>query len=339
MHRIPLIHAPTPIVRRKALDERLGVELWIKRDDASGGAESGNKIRKLEYLMGDAVEKRSTVILTCGGVQSNHARATAIVAAQLGMRTVLFLRVRSGPTSAERPAVKDALPRTGNVLLDRLVGAEIRLISTQDYSQRGAVMESAAQELARAGERPYVIPEGGSNGLGSLGYVDAMEEVRRQIDLGLAGPRTAFDLVVHACGSGGTAVGVALGAAKHESAKAVRAVCVCDDAAYFEHVTTRIVGEARALDPSLPAPAPLTFDDRSKGPGYGVMDDAQKRFLIEVARTSGTILDPVYTGKALYGLSRALERGEVKSGARVLFLHTGGLPGLLAQGDDLAEAL
>src|SRR5512140_800642 len=135
MHKIPLIHAPTPIVRRRALDERLGVELWIKRDDASGGAEAGNKIRKLEYLMGDAVAKKATVILTCGGIQSNHARATAIVAAQLGIKSVLFLRVRSGPTSAERPAVKDALPRIGNVLLDRLVGAEIRLITPQDYAQ------------------------------------------------------------------------------------------------------------------------------------------------------------------------------------------------------------
>ncbi len=339
MHKLSLVHAPTPLVRRQALDVRLGVELWVKREDVTGGAESGNKLRKLEYLMADALAKKATVVLTCGGVQSNHARATAIVAAQLGLKCVLFLRVRSGPTSADRPAMKDALPRGGNVLLDRLVGAEIRLISTQDYAQRSAVMESAGLELARGGERPYVIPEGGSSGLGSLGYVDAMEEVRGQIDLGLAGARTPFDVVVHACGSGGTAAGVALGAAKHGAAKSVRAVCVCDDASYFEHVASRIVHEAQALDASLGAPAPLVFDDRSKGPGYGVMDDAQKRFLVEVARSSGTVLDPVYTGKALYGLARAVERGDVPRGARVLFLHTGGLPGLLAQGDELAEAL
>ncbi len=338
MRRVNLIHAPTPLVRRPVLEPRLGVELWVKRDDATGGAESGNKLRKLELLMGDALDKRATVVLTCGGIQSNHARATAIVAAQLGMKCVLFLRVRSGPTSADRPAVKDALPRTGNVLLDRLVGAEIRLITPEDYAQRGAVMESAALALTRAGERPYVIPEGGSNGLGALGYVEAMGEIKKQIDLGLAGARVPFDLVVHACGSGGTAAGVALGAAKYGSAKAVRAICVCDDAAYFERATAQILAEARALDASLGDPAPLVLDDRSKGPAYGVMDDAQKRFLVEVARASGLVLDPVYTGKALYGLAQAVERGDVPRGARVVFLHTGGLPGLLAAGDELAEA-
>jgi D-cysteine desulfhydrase len=339
MRRLSLVHAPTPIVRRQALDLRLGVELWIKRDDVTGGAESGNKLRKLELLMADAVAKKATVVLTCGGIQSNHARATAIVCAQLGIKCMLFLRVRTGPTSVDRPAVKDALPRTGNVLLDRLVGAEIRLITPEDYAQRAAVMESVALDLARAGERPYVIPEGGSNALGSLGYVEAMGEVRGQIDLGLAGARTPFDVIVHACGSGGTAAGTALGAARYGTAASVRAICVCDDTAYFERVTTAIMHEARAMDPELPAPVPLVLDDRAKGPGYGVMDDAQKRFVVEVARTSGLLLDPVYTGKALYGLERAIARGEVPRGARVLFLHTGGLPGLLAQGDDLADAL
>jgi D-cysteine desulfhydrase len=339
MKRISLVHAPTPLVRRDALDAKLGVKLWIKRDDATGGAESGNKLRKLELLLGDALAKRATVIVTCGGIQSNHARATAIVSAQLGLRCVLFLRVTEGPTSTDRAAPRTALPRAGNVLLDRLVGAEIRLITPADYAERAAVMESAAQALARAGERPYVIPEGGSNGLGALGYVDAMREVRAQMAAGLGGGRAPFDVVVHACGSGGTAAGVALGAARWDVAPRVRAFAVCDDRAYFEKVISRIVAEARAHDAELGAPASLVVDDTAKGPAYAVMSPDQRAFLLEIARTSGTILDPVYTGKAMYGLARAIEAGEIPKSARVLFLHTGGLPGLLAQGDDLAEAL
>ena len=191
-------------------------------------------------------------------------------------------------------------------------------------------MEGEASRLTRAGRKPYVIPEGGSNGLGSLGYVEAMRETRQQMDLGLAGSRAPFDEIVHACGSGGTAAGVVLGAARFEVAKRVRAAAVCDDAAYFERAIDRIVVEARGHDPELTQRASLVVDDSSRGPGYGVMDDEQKALLARVARASGTLLDPVYTGKAMHALVRAVARGDVARGARVLFLHTGGLPGLLA---------
>jgi D-cysteine desulfhydrase len=338
--RISLLHAPTPIVRRAQLDAKLGIQLWIKRDDATSGAEAGNKIRKLELLLGDALAKKADTIITCGGLQSNHARATAIACAALGLRAVLFLRVEGDPAGPARAK----LPRTGNVLLDRLVGAEIRLISREDYAVRGAIMESAAQELAQSGKRPYVIPEGGSNGLGAIGYVDAMREVRGQMDLGLVGSRLVesrepFDCIVHACGSGGTAAGVVLGAAKYRVATKVRAVAVCDDRAYFERVIDRVAVEARGYDPSLEERAPLVVDESARGPAYGVMSDDQKDTLVDVARTSGILLDPVYTGKAMHALFQAIARGEIARGARVLFLHTGGLPGLLAQGDAFAEIL
>ena len=225
------------------------------------------------------------------------------------------------------------LSRSGNVLLDRLAGAEIRLITRGDYGQRGAVLEAAAVRLAEVGRKPYVIPEGGSNGLGSLGYVEAMREVREQLTLGLAGGASPFATVVHACGSGGTAAGVALGCSRFGVAMSVRAVAVCDDADYFTRAIARIAGEARAYDPSLGEPAPVVVDDAARGPGYGVMSVEQRRFVVRVARASGLVLDPVYTGKALFGLAQAVERGDIARGARVLFLHTGGLPGLLAQGD------
>src|SRR5579862_632392 len=204
--RIALVHAPTPIQKRRRLDAILGVDLWIKRDDATGGAEAGNKIRKLEWLLGDALSRRADTIVTCGGLQSNHARATALICASLGMACVLFLRVPD-------PS-RTALAREGNVLLDRLAGAEIRLISHDEYARRSAVMESVAIELRDRQKRPYVVPEGGSNGLGALGYVECMRETAAQMDRGLAGGNAPFDVVVHACGSGGTAAGVALGASK-----------------------------------------------------------------------------------------------------------------------------
>jgi D-cysteine desulfhydrase len=325
MNRLVLAHLPTPLQRPERLARALGLDLdlWIKRDDMTGGPEAGNKIRKLEFLLAAAVAEGADTLITCGGLQSNHARATALLAASLGLGAVLFLRTSDPDLDPAKT------PLEGNVLLDRLVGAEIRLITPATYRDRNAVMASAAAELRAAGKRPYVIPEGGSNGLGSLGYVEAMAEVRRQLDQGLAGGKS-FDVIVHACGSGGTAAGVALGAAAHNVATEVRAMAVCDDAATFEAIIARIIAEARALDPRLTGLARLIVDDRAKGPAYAVSTPEQRRGIVEVARLSGLILDPVYTGKAFAGLAE-LARNEL-AGARVLFLHTGGLPGLLAQG-------
>jgi D-cysteine desulfhydrase len=337
--RVRLVHGPTPIAKRAALDALLGVDLWIKRDDATGGAESGNKIRKLEYLLSDARARGADTVLTCGGIQSNHARATALACAELGLACVLFLRVDGDPPGPEVAAPRASLPRSGNVLLDRMAGAEIRLVSRADYAQRGAVMETAAIRLAEQGKKPYVVPEGGSNGIGALGYVEAMREVREQLAMGLGGGPSPYDEIVHACGSGGTAAGTMLGAGRFGVAARVRAVCVCDDAAYFERTIARIADEARAQDGSLGDGAQLVVDDSARGPAYAEMDAPQRRFVVEVARASGLVLDPVYTGKAMWGLRLAVERGDVARGSRVLFLHTGGLPGLLAQGDAFADEL
>jgi D-cysteine desulfhydrase len=354
--RLFLVHGPTPIVRRSALDEIVGAQVFVKRDDATSGAESGNKVRKLEFLLADALAKGAKAVVTCGGIQSNHARATALVCASLGLRAVLLLRVKD-PAQTQR----DPVDLRGNVLLDVLAGAEIRYVSYAEYRDRSAIMEQVRVDLERDGTPAYVVPEGGSNGLGSLGYVEAMRETRRQLDLGLGGSTSPFDVVAHACGSGGTAAGVALGATAEGVAREAWAFAVCDDRAYFEKTIARIAAESRSLEPSLPelafaepgsgsptAPgaaanatpaARIVVDDRAKGPAYGVMNDEQKRFLALVARKTGLVLDPVYTGKAMYGLARAVERGEIDRGARVLFVHTGGLPGLLAQGEELRGVL
>ena len=348
--RLHLVHGPTPIVRLPALDDIVGTEIWIKRDDATAGAESGNKIRKLEFLLADAREKGARVVVTCGALQSNHARATALTCAQLGLRSILLLRVADPERARAAP-----LELGGNVLLDRLAGAEIRFVSPQEYRERGGLLEQARADSDDRGLRAYIIPEGGSNGLGSLGYVEAMREVKQQMHLGLAGDGSPFDVVAHACGSGGTAAGVGLGAAHYGVAHETWAFAVCDDRDYFRKTIARIAIESRGYMSSLPeiafvepgspesvAPdgtARIVVDDRAKGPAYGSMNDAQKRFLVRVARAAGLVLDPVYTGKALFGVAQAVERGEIRQGSRVLFLHTGGLPGLLAQGEDLREAI
>jgi len=327
--RLRLAHLPTPLQKPERLGQAMGIDLWIKRDDATGGAEAGNKIRKLEFLLAEAQALGADTVITCGGIQSNHARATALSAARLGMRALLFLRT----TAPDLDAAK-AEP-VGNVLLDKLVSAELRLITPSMYRDRNAIMAAAAEELRAAGRRPYVIPEGGSNGLGALGYVEAMAELRRQLDEGLAGG-APFDVIVHACGSGGTAAGVTLGAARFGVASEVRTMAVCDDAPTFEAIIARIIDEARGLDASLKDAAQLVVDDRAKGPAYAVSTPEQRRVIVEAARLSGLIFDPVYTGKALAGLWD-LAHGPLK-GARVLFLHTGGLPGLLAQGETFCDS-
>jgi D-cysteine desulfhydrase len=323
MKRLRLAHLPTPLVHSPRLGEVVGCDVWLKRDDVTGGPEAGNKIRKLEYLLADALDLGAKWVVTCGAVQSNHARATAVLCAQLGVKCKLFLRKRAG--ESEPAAAR------GNFFIDKLAGADVTFITPEEYRERAALMAEAARDLERRGERAYVIPEGGSNGLGALGSVNAMREVAEQARIGL-GPRR-FDHVFFACGSGGTAAGIALGVAATELADHVHAACVCDDAAYFEKTVRRIVAEARAYDDTLPDRPGISFDDREKGPSYGLMNKAQRALVIAAARGSGVLFDPVYTGKALAALASQVKRGEVKSDARVLFVHTGGLPGLLAESD------
>jgi D-cysteine desulfhydrase len=221
---------------------------------------------------------------------------------------------------------------TGNVLLDRLVGADIRFITPTQYRERARLLAEVAAELSARGEVPYVIPEGGSNGVGSFGYVSAIEELAEQQDAGEL--PAELDLVAFACGSGGTAAGIALGLSRHPGvAQRAAAFAVCDDRAYFERTIAAIAAEVSALDPTLDDLSALDIYDAYKGPAYGVSSPEQLAFVTRVARVSGLVLDPTYTGKALFGLSQLPNKPK-----RALFVHTGGLPGLLADGDVMARA-
>lgn len=317
--RVPLARLPTPLERSPRLGAALGVELLYKRDDLTGLELSGNKARKLEFLLAAAQAEGADTLITCGGVQSNHCRATAFAAARRGLRAIVLLRI---PDPAHPPALE------ANALLDRLAGAEIRWVSHDEYQRRAEVLGRVAEELRAAGRRPYVIPEGGSSALGSLGYVLAMEELRAQLpEAWRDGPVT----IAYAAGSGGTGAGIELGVRRlgWTGARPL-GFAVCNDAAYFRGVIGTICADARARWPALPEvrPGDVAVDEGFMGPGYGQATPEGLELIRRAAREDGILLDPVYTAKAMLGVAgRAGETGGLPA-RRVVFLHTGGAFGL-----------
>lgn len=311
----PVRHArlPTPLVRLDRLSADVGAEVWAKRDDWTGFELSGNKVRKLEHLLAPVRLAGVTHVITCGGLQSNHARATAVATRRLGLVPVLLLR-------GSPPETPDS-----NLLIDALLGADLRFCDADTYRhRRNDVMRELAAEVAASGGQALVIPEGGSDGVGARAYAEATREL-----LGQAGG--PFDAVAVAVGSGGTLAGLALGAPIGR----IHGYAVCDDRAYFIDAVRRIASEA-----GLPLPDPGTtwdVDDAYRGAAYGVADAAVWGTIARVARLEGVLLDPVYTGKAMHGLLSEIAAGRV--GGRVLFWHTGGGFGLFGRGDEVVQHL
>ncbi len=313
------------------LSAELGIELWVKRDDLTGFEWSGNKIRKLEFLVHDALKKGATCLITCGGVQSNHCRATAALAAKLGLRCVLFLR-------GEAPA-----KALSNNLLDRLFGAEIFYLTSQQYYEGIGDFRMLVDGQIRAqGGKSYFIPEGGSNGLGSFGYAEAFAEISRQNAAG-EGPGN-FASVVVAHGSGGTQAGLILGKLLAEgpaNATRIVGVNVCYDKKESYNLVKTILWAAiqENLLPLSFAAEDIEILDGFVGQGYGQSTNEELEFLAKVAREEGLLIDPVYTGKALYGLYKTVKADPRAFGRRVLFLHTGGGFGLFKLESEWQEAL
>jgi len=326
--RVELANIPTPLQHLARTSEHLGVEVFIKRDDLTGSGLSGNKVRKLEFLMAEARELSADTVITCGGEQSNHCRATALAAAKLGMSSLLLLRTKD-------PQNPPAL--TGNILLDRLVGAEIVWISHEDYRRRGELFIEHAARLRREGKNPYVVPEGGSNARGAWGYVRCMEELTDQL------PGDASTTVVHACGSGGTSAGLLLGARMlnlNPEQWRLAAINVCDDAAYFETVINRIIGNfPEATGEFNQADDHLEIVDGYVGRGYAKSQPEELTCLRDLARREAIVLDPVYSGKAFFGMTQQLAASPDRFGSRIVFLHTGGIFGLFPAADQLAPLL
>lgn len=335
--RLSLAHLPTPVERLPGLSAALGVTLLVKRDDLTGMPLSGNKIRKLEFVLAQARRQDATDVLTTGGVQSNHCRAVAVAARKLGLVPHLLLRTPDG----QPPEALD-----GNLLLDWMVDADLRTITPAEYAMRDVLLGRWADELTAAGRRPYVIPEGASNALGALGYVVMVEELLAQVASGAVPGGRLPDFVVHACGSGGTAAGLAAGLALQSLGPEAQrprlvAYAVCDDEGTFRARIDGLLADLAAgflpdLDPAL---TPYEVVDAYRGVGYALSTPEELRFLRWVARTDGLLLDPVYTGKAFRGLAEEIRAGtRYPQGATILFVHTGGLFGLFPKRAELLAA-
>lgn len=285
---------------------------------------SGNKIRKLEFTLAKALQEGADVLITCGGLQSNHARATAAVAPLFGMKAHLVLR-------GAAPDVPQ-----GNLFLDRLLGAEI---TYQPDAETAADLEAAMRDVAarysRRGETPYIIPMGASDATGALGYVAAVQEMVCQF----ATMKSYPDAIVTACGSAGTLAGLLIGKTIFDLSCDIVGISVSADAAYFHKEVRRILDEFCRLyrDVSI-NDADIQVLDEYVGDGYGQSRPEELRFIAHVAKSEGIVLDPTYTGKALYGLMQEIHKGRFTKGQNILFIHTGGIFGLLPAAPQFVQA-
>ena len=330
--RIPLAHTPTPLMELKRLNIKGGPRIYLKRDDLTGSEVSGNKIRKLEFLLAEALDRGCDLVITCGGAQSNHARATAAAAARLGLSSRLVLRT-------EDP--QNPPPLAGNILLDRMVGAEIVWITPEQYQDRAALLKGMAEELSSRGRKAYIVPEGGSTGLGAFGYMRAVEELAADL-AGLPGGAGEPLTIIAATGSGGTLAGLALGVKLTGLPARVVGINVAADREYFVNEVSRIGRQAQSeygLEAALEPERDFEILDGYVGLGYALSRPEELAAIRDLARSEGVILDPVYTGKAYFGMISELKRNPGCFGSRIVFFHTGGLFGLFPKAGQLAELL
>jgi D-cysteine desulfhydrase len=328
IHKLPRVHLnflPTPLVELKRLANLLGgPRIFVKRDDLTGLALGGNKTRKLEFLLGEAVDQGCDAVITGGAIQSNHCRQTAAAAAAVGLECHLAL-------GGEEPALPD-----GNLLLDYLFGAIVHWCGEQ---RKGEQIPEIAAELRSRGRRPYIIPYGGSNSIGAIGFVAAMSEVKEQ----LLKQNNNVDYVIFASSSGGTHAGIVVGIdIGHLPMKAIGIGIdkrEADEPPYEAElaVLANQIAEKLGIESRYTA---SKFEMRYEylGGGYGVVGDLEREAIRLLAKHEGILLDPVYTGRAMGGLIDMVRNREFTSGETVLFWHTGGTPALFAYARELVAA-
>jgi len=317
--RLKLAQTPTPLQLLERASARWGCghRLWVKRDDLTGCALSGNKVRKLEFIAAHALDKGYDTLITCGGLQSNHCRATALVGAQTGLSTHLLLR-------GDAPAEND-----GNLLLDKLAGATVSCYPKSQYvAEIDSLFEHWQAHYSAAGRRALSVPTGGSDGLGMWGYIAACEE--------LAGDFERHDIaqahIVTATGSGGTQAGLTLGAALHSLAATVWGINVCDNERYFLDKVAHDTADLYRRYPALPrCETRVRVLDGYVGAGYGISSDEVFALIRDLCRLEGLVLDPVYTGKAFAGMLSEINAGRFEGTRDIVFVHTGGIFGVFPQ--------
>jgi D-cysteine desulfhydrase len=317
--RLVLAQTPTPLqlLQRVSRDSG-GPRIWVKRDDLTGSLLSGNKVRKLEFALAHAQAQNCDAIITCGGLQSNHCRATALACAQLGLHCTLILRG------------EPQLPHDGNLLLDHLAGADIKTIPVEFYQKNlNSLLQDTVAQLRLAGKNPFVIPTGASDGIGLWGYIAASEELRNDFARNGIQPKH----IVCATGSGGTQGGLTAGVVLHDIDTKVWGVAVCDDETYFRNKV-----RADLHDWQQRYQYPLDIDalainviDGYVGPGYAQADSEVFDTIKYLARSEGLVLDPVYTGKAFHALLSEIKLGRFDDSNDVVFVHTGGVFGVFPQ--------
>ncbi len=320
--RVSLAHLPTPIEALERLSAHLaGPRLLVKRDDQTGLATGGNKTRKLEFLVGQAISGRADLLVTGGAPQSNHARQTAAAAARCGLRSVLVLKGQEPPV------------RTGNLLLDDLLGAELCWIGDQDLAE---ALQETAEELWNSGGRPALIPYGGSNPVGASAYVVAMEELMVQ----LQASNQTVDVIVFASSSGGTQAGLVVGARALGFQGRIVGISVDRPRAELAGLVATLASETAALlgQPFSFEPAEIEVQDDYLGGGYAVIGEPEREAIRLFARHEGLLLDPVYTGRAAAGLIDLIRRGHFRPEETVLFWHTGGTVGLFGFGNQVLSS-
>lgn len=314
--RLELANLPTRIEKLKSQPWGNRIDLYIKRDDETGVELGGNKVRKLEYALAEAIAQGCDTVITAGAVQSNHCRATAAACVKLGLGCVLVL------ASDEKQALD------GNYLLDELLGATIMFVPTETYAtQLPDVMTEVKEELEAEFKKPYLIPVGASNGIGTFGYFHAFDEILEQEkELGLS-----FDTIVCAIGSGGTYAGLALANKVRKAGKRVLGVNITSHREYFEQKILSISQEFREYygDVSFQE-EDIHILEGYVGRGYALSSGSELEFIRTFAKTEGIILDPVYTGKAMGGLFNELKEKSLyfEEARNILFIHTGGIYGL-----------
>jgi D-cysteine desulfhydrase len=323
--RLELARTPTPFYVLERLSERLGgPRIWVKRDDLTECAASGNKIRKLEFTLARALEAGCDTVITSGGVQSNHCRATALLGARLGLKVHLILR-----DEGEFNEFPD-----GNLLLDYLAGAEVSIYPKARYFRdQEAIVDHWRQHYQQQGKTPWIIPVGASDGHGVWGYINCAREL--VTDFQQAG--IAPEIIFHATGSGGTQAGLTVGAHLLNMPSQVIGMAVCDNARYFVdkvHADLDHWREAYGMDVDVNA-LKVSVNDSYIGPGYAQATEEVFATIRLAAETEGLVFDPVYTGKAFHGMIEEIRGGRLKDCKNIVFVHTGGIFGLMAQGASL----
>ena len=308
--RVDLAYAPTPLLKLERLSAEVGVELWVKRDDLTGLLESGNKIRKLEFLIGEALAQGADTLITCGTLQSNCCRAVSAVAARLGLRAMLALK-------GERPPEYD-----GNLLLDRLLGAEVRYCTDEEWEKVDRVMQEMAGRARAAGRTPYVIPESGATVVGALGYLACGQEIAQQVRHGAP----EFDTIAITAFSGGSQAGLLMARQLTGLRSEIVSVPIAWEGERVRAYVADVIGQARRrYGLAVDVPREIRLLDGYQGSGRAEVRREELATVLRLARLEGVMLDPVYTAKAFGALLDHLARHPGTLGRRVCFIHTGGV--------------